>query len=43
VVKSRGMAHSREVRELVVGGKRKKGIDLGSVLTGIRQDTTVAG
>jgi circadian clock protein KaiC len=43
VVKSRGMAHSREVRELVVGGKREKGIDLGGVLTGIRQDTTVAG
>jgi circadian clock protein KaiC len=43
VVKSRGMAHSREVRELVVSGKRQKGIDLGGVLTGIRQDTTVAG
>ncbi len=41
VVKSRGMAHSRELRELVV--KKGKGMDLGSVLTGIRQDTTVAG
>jgi circadian clock protein KaiC len=40
VVKSRGMAHSRELRELIVGSK---GMDLGGVLTGIRQDTTVAG
>jgi circadian clock protein KaiC len=43
VVKSRGMAHSRELRELVVGDRAAKGMDLGGVLTGIRQDTTVAG
>jgi circadian clock protein KaiC len=43
VVKSRGMAHSRELRELVVGDRGAKGMDLGGVLTGIRQDTTVAG
>jgi circadian clock protein KaiC len=41
VVKSRGMAHSRELRELVVN-KKDKAMDLGGVLTGIRQDTTVA-
>lgn len=43
VVKSRGMAHSRELRELVVGNKKDKKMDLGGVLTGIRQDITVAG
>jgi circadian clock protein KaiC len=42
IVKSRGMAHSRELRELVVRGKGDKRIDLGGVLTGIKQDTTVA-
>ena len=40
VVKSRGMAHSREVRELVVTGK---GLDLGNALTIDRPATTAAG
>ena len=40
VVKSRGMAHSRELRELVVS---KKGVELGDVMTGNGLDTTVAG
>jgi circadian clock protein KaiC len=40
VVKSRGMAHSRSLRELVVS---EKGIDLGNVLTGIMPATAVAG
>jgi circadian clock protein KaiC len=40
VVKSRGMAHSRELRELVVS---HKGIELGNVMTGNRSATAVAG
>jgi len=40
VVKSRGMAHSRELRELVVSGK---GVDLGTVMTGEGLAPTVAG
>jgi circadian clock protein KaiC len=43
VVKSRGMAHSRELRELVVHDRKAKRMDLGGVLTGIPQDITVAG
>jgi circadian clock protein KaiC len=39
VVKSRGMAHSREVRELIVGDS---GLDLGKVLTGRRPSHAVA-
>ncbi len=40
VVKSRGMAHSREVRELVVSGK---GVELGNVMRGDGLAATVAG
>src|SRR6266852_2585383 len=40
VVKSRGMAHSRELRELLVS---RKGVELGNVMTGNRSATTVAG
>jgi circadian clock protein KaiC len=40
VVKSRGMAHSRELREIVVRGKS---MNLGGVMTGIGQDMTVEG
>ena len=40
VVKSRGMAHSRELRELVIS---KKGVELGDVMTGNGLDATVAG
>lgn len=40
VVKSRGMPHSRELRELVV---RRKGMELGNVMTGNESATTVAG
>jgi circadian clock protein KaiC len=40
VVKSRGMAHSREVRELVVS---RKGMELGKVLTDSGLATTVSG
>jgi circadian clock protein KaiC len=40
VVKSRGMAHSRELRELVVSDS---GMDLGNLLTGNRLGTSVAG
>lgn len=40
IVKSRGMAHSRELRELVVGDR---GIDLGNAMDGKRLDETVAG
>jgi circadian clock protein KaiC len=40
VVKSRGMAHSREPRELLV---RNKGVELGNVMTSDRSATTVAG
>jgi circadian clock protein KaiC len=40
VVKSRGMAHSRELRELTAS---RKGLELGDVLTGNRSATTVAG
>jgi circadian clock protein KaiC len=40
VVKSRGMAHSRELRELAVS---RKGVELGNVMTGNRSATTVAG
>jgi circadian clock protein KaiC len=40
VVKSRGMAHSREPRELVVNGK---GVQLGKAMTGIERPTLVAG
>jgi circadian clock protein KaiC len=39
VLKSRGMAHSREPRELIVSGK---GIDLGKVLTDHTLGDTVA-
>jgi len=38
VVKSRGMAHSREPRELLV---RTKGVELGNVMTSDRSATTV--
>jgi circadian clock protein KaiC len=40
VVKSRGMAHSRELRELVVS---RKGMELGDVMTGSGPVTMVAG
>jgi circadian clock protein KaiC len=40
VLKSRGMAHSREVRELIVS---KKGLDLGVVLSDHTVATHVAG
>jgi circadian clock protein KaiC len=40
VVKSRGMAHSRQPRELVVS---HKGVELGDVMTGSGLATTVAG
>jgi circadian clock protein KaiC len=40
VLKSRGMAHSREARELIVS---KKGLELGIVLKDHPQATTVAG
>jgi circadian clock protein KaiC len=40
VVKSRGMAHSRELRELIAS---RKGMELGDVLKGNRSATTVAG
>jgi circadian clock protein KaiC len=40
VVKSRGMAHSRELRELVVS---RKGVELGNVMTGDGLATAVAG
>jgi len=40
VLKSRGMAHSREPRELIVS---KRGLELGSMLTDHRPATTVAG
>ena len=40
VLKSRGMAHSREPRELIVS---KKGLELGMVLTGHTLDMTVSG
>src|SRR5258708_14234177 len=40
VVKSRGMAHSRELRELAVS---RKGVELGNVMTGNRSARTVAG
>ena len=40
VVKSRGMAHSRELRELVVSNK---GVELGNVMTGNGPAKTVAG
>ncbi|MFI5118189.1 MAG: hypothetical protein ACHP8B_15980, partial [Terriglobales bacterium] len=40
VLKSRGMAHSREVRELTVSDR---GIDLGIVLRDHTPATTVAG
>jgi circadian clock protein KaiC len=40
VVKSRGMAHSRELRELVVS---RKGVELGSVMTDEGLAMTVAG
>src|SRR5579864_1429022 len=40
VVKSRGMAHSRELRELVVS---RKGIELGNVMTGDGLATSGAG
>jgi circadian clock protein KaiC len=40
VVKSRGMAHSRELRELRVS---KKGVGLGNVMTGTGLATAVAG
>jgi circadian clock protein KaiC len=40
VVKSRGMAHSRELRELVVS---HKGVELGNVMTGSGPVTMVAG
>jgi circadian clock protein KaiC len=40
VVKSRGMAHSRELRELIVS---HKGVELGNVMTGNRLAMTVAG
>ena len=40
VVKSRGMAHSRELRELVVS---HKGVELGDVMTGSGLVTVVAG
>jgi len=40
VVKSRGMAHSRELRELVVSDK---GVELGNVMTGNGLATAVAG
>jgi circadian clock protein KaiC len=40
VVKSRGMAHSRELRELVVS---RDGVELSNVMTGFGLATTVAG
>jgi circadian clock protein KaiC len=40
VLKSRGMAHSREARELIVS---KKGLELGIVLKDHLQSTTVEG
>jgi len=40
VVKSRGMAHSREPRELVVSGK---GVQLGNVMTGTERASSIAG
>jgi circadian clock protein KaiC len=40
VVKSRGIAHSRELRELIAS---RKGMELGDVLKGNRSATTVAG
>ena len=40
ILKSRGMAHSREPRELIVS---KKGLELGSVLSDHTLDATVAG
>ena len=40
VVKSRGMAHSRELRELAVS---HKGVELGNVMTGNTSATTIAG
>ena len=40
VVKSRGMAHSRELYELVVSDK---GVELGNVMTGTGLAATVAG
>jgi circadian clock protein KaiC len=40
IVKSRGMAHSRELRELVVSDK---GVELGNVMTGSRLSGTVGG
>jgi len=40
IVKSRGMAHSRELRELVVS---RQGVELGSAMTGDGMATTVAG
>jgi circadian clock protein KaiC len=40
IVKSRGMAHSRELRELVVS---RKGVELGAVMTGDGLATTPAG
>src|SRR5216683_1807110 len=40
VVKSRGMAHSRELRELAVS---RKGVELGDVMTGSGLVTVVAG
>jgi circadian clock protein KaiC len=40
VVKSRGMAHSRELRELVVSDK---GVEVGNVMTGDGPATAVAG
>ena len=40
IVKSRGMAHSRERRELVVSNK---GVQLGNVMTGNELATTVSG
>ncbi|HXJ40865.1 MAG TPA: circadian clock protein KaiC [Bryobacteraceae bacterium] len=40
VVKSRGMAHSRELRELAVS---RKGVELGDVMMGNRRATAAAG
>ena len=40
VVKSRGMAHSREMHELVVSGRT---MDLGSILVGTKLDATATG
>lgn len=40
VVKSRGMAHSRELRELAVS---RKGMELGNILANNKSASTVAG